>query len=195
MKTPESTTYEPLCGCYINDACKEAVAQATRINQNVSFLFNGVQLVATPNTIPADLEAEYSKQIHANADRYAASPEGQAAEVERKRRLISAQNRVDALMAKLNDVYTNERELMRWLGQFASSADHVGVKWDQKRLAKTLRKAGYKAGDACGLNKSEYRKPRTMARYVVGQVLSCLDHGMPPHPMTEDFVAKYMEVA
>lgn len=184
--------FSPVCGTSINEACVEAVSIAIRHNSEVHFDFNDVAMIALPTSNSSILVAEWETENHRQHEAWKNSPEGKRAKAEEKRILVATQNKVDALMAKLSDVYQNERKLMIWLGKLAENADHAGIRWDAKRVAHLLLKAGYKNGDACGQDQAEYKNPHILARYIAGQVINCITDGMPPHPMTSCFVKDYL---
>lgn len=186
------TTYEPGAGIHISAACQEAVAFAKQHGESQTFTFNDITITATPETDPAALSAEFSAKQEANHKAWQDSPEGRQHAENRRLEICRKQAQHDTLVNDLPRVLMERRDaLMRWLAMFAEAADDVGVVRKLPVVIAALEGAGYSSNDALGLDKREYDKPAIMCAYIVGQALSCMKNGMPPHPMTGSFVERY----
>src|SRR5688500_283042 len=94
-------TYNPLAGCHISDACKEAVSLANQHSCPASFTFNGIELKATPDKSAGDLEAEWSRESDRRAEAYRRSPAGMKAAAQRTVEVARKQEQVDALYSEI----------------------------------------------------------------------------------------------
>lgn len=187
--------YQPRVGQHIDRACEEAVTFAKRCGKSQTFVFNEVTLTAFPDTEPAALAAKFSEEMDAAGVRWRESEEGKKAAANRREQVRQYQSTHDSLMLSLPSILSERRDaLMRWMASFADVADDVDVVKDFPRAIALLEGAGYSASDALGLSKDEYKKPAIMCAYIVGQALSCMKRGMPPHPVTIGFVEDYFKL-
>lgn len=190
MKT---VTYYPHAGTHIATACKEAVAMAMN-GQDVQFSFNGVELLATPDSVPAKLEAEFSAKLEADAKAYRESPKGIADAKKRTAEILRKQRSVNTSLAVLKDIVADHDKLMLWLKSFTEDADDIGVQFTKSRLADELEAAGYAENEHVGQKPEWFCTRKRMAHYIVGQAITCLRRGMGPHPVTGGFVDEYFKL-
>ena len=191
MKT---VTYDPHAGTRIATACKEAVAMAMNGRQNVQFSFNGVELLATPDSVPAKLEAEFTAKMEADAKAYRESPKGIEDAKKRTAEILRKQRSVNTSLAVLKDIVADHDKLMLWLKSFTEDADDIGVQFTKSRLADELEAAGYDENEHVGQKPEWFCTRERMAHYIVGQAITCLRRGMGPHPVTLGFVDKYFKL-
>ncbi len=191
MSTP--LTYEPLAGHHIKTSCKEAVAMAIKAGRNVSFEFNGIPLIATPQSEPVVLVACYDFESECRRKEYEATPEAMVAKLRREADILERQASCNALLESLPQTLhaCPQAEHVAWLKKFATVADDVGVKFDDRSLIPTLESAGYKHNCHVGQPPKWFNTRERMAEYIFGQAISCLKNGMPPHPITISFCDKY----
>lgn len=81
-------TYEPLCGAYIDGACKALLDLAVRYNDTAVMAFNGISVKAHADDSLEQVLERYHSATAAREEAYKASPEGKAAEAAR---LVQAQ--------------------------------------------------------------------------------------------------------
>lgn len=211
MKT---ITYDPRAGTHITDACKEAVALAINGRQNVQFSFNGVELLATPDSVIAKLEAEFSAKLEADAKAYRESPKGIAAANARTREITKRQDSVTALFKSLPGILslnpddmsggiTRDDALMGWLNTLTIDGDDIGVDWNKASglkgggkewMAVLFMANGFQENEHVGEKPEWFNTRKRMARYIIGQVIACLRKGMPPHPVTARFIEDYFRI-
>lgn len=189
-------TYHGQVGEHIREATAKAMVMATLNSCDVEFTFNDVTLTVTSTSIADEVLALYNQKQDEQAAAWRASPAGvaYAAEVEQSRMRNQAEH--DELMTRFPLVVSNEPDLMAWLGNYAEVADNIHVVGkDYPKICDLLMAQGYVKGDAVGLAKDQYKIPTIMARYVIGQAMSCMmDQGMPPHPVTSRFVQQYQDL-
>lgn len=191
MKT---VTYDPHAGTHIASACKEAVAIAMQERQNVQFSFNGIELLATPDSVPAKLEAEFTAKLEAAAKAYRESPKGIAEAQKRTAEIARKQRSVNTALAVLKHIVADHDKLMLWLKSFTEDADDIGVQFTKSLLAEELEAAGYTENEHVGQKPEWFCTRERMAHYIVGQAINCLRRGMGPHPVTRGFVEKYFKM-
>jgi hypothetical protein len=189
-----TSIYEPPGGTHIATACKEAVAMAMNGRQNVQFTFNGVELLATPDSVAAKMEAEFITKLEADAKAYRESARGIAEAKRRADEVKQKQRRLTAALSDLPRLIGNQDHLMQWLKSFTEDADDIGVQFTKSRLADELEAAGYAENEHVGQKPEWFCTRERMAHYIVGQTINCLRRGMGPHPVTCGFVEKYFNI-
>jgi hypothetical protein len=184
--------YDPPCGYHIRDACAEAVKMARTNGRNVAFSFNGVDLIAKPTTKPAALQRRFSAGMEANSKAYRESPEGIASAAARVKEIATKQWLHDTLVAGLPATLTQpEARIVEWVREFQDPADDIGVVRDFPAVIAAFESAGYKANDCTNLPRERYKERSIMGRYIIGQAISCMKSGLPPHQITHTFVEQY----
>lgn len=190
-------SYEPLGGTTINQACAEALAIANMSGHDVTFKFNDTELVAKPGGNSAAMVDEWKSARQIARAKWEASPEGIKYKCEASERSAKAINETNDLLYTLSGVLRNGNldELMTWLAKFAPASDHIDASkiYDKNALAKILEDAGYVSGEFVG-QKEQLNNRANFGRYIVGQAISCLRAGVPPHPVTVDFVKRYFAI-
>lgn len=189
-------TFEPSPGTHIREACKEAAAMAIKKNSDVEFEFNGITITATPQSSPASLEADQDTKLAAEAKAYHESPEYAAEQQRRAETVKTSQNVVNCFMDGIEHVLAtcSTDGILKYFKLFVNAADDVGVNFDHNKLADLLEQYGYKDGMHVGKPQEAFDDKETMAQYILGQVVTCLRRGMPPHPITNSFIEKYFAI-
>lgn len=189
-------TFEPSPGTHIREACKEASAMAINKNSDVEFEFNGITITATPQSSPASLEADWDAKLAAEAKAYRESPEYAAEQRRREDQVKTGQNAVNCFMEGIEQVLAtcSTDDILKYFKPFVKVADDVGVNFDHNKLADLLEHFGYKDGMHVGKPQEAFDDKETMAQYILGQVVSCLRRGMPPHPVTNSFIERYFAI-
>lgn len=181
-------------GDTFHECAQDAIRKATTYQDTVTMMFNEIPVSFTVSTTIEQAWESYSQAVDERARIYKESAEGKAAEQRATESLRRHQESHDECMRTLPTVLEEgEAAILDWLVKFSQASDHVGVMGrDFARVSSLLELYGYVEGDCLGLDKNEYRNPRIMARYIVGQALTCMKSmGMGPHPVTEKFVADY----
>lgn len=175
-------------------ATQTAVPLAVDTGRSYILNWNDRKILVTPNSTAGSIHSDYIRQCDESYDRYRASPAGIKSAVEAMECERDHQHKHDALMASLPGIVNNEPALMTWLSEFSDATDHIGVNGlDFAKVVSLLEGAGYTRGMCSGLDQSAYKDPTTMAKYITGQVISCMvEMGMVPRPnITARFVEDY----
>lgn len=185
--------YHPTPGTFIQTACAEAVEQAKATGLNVWFRFNDVELIAKHDTNPDDLVAAWKREVEWIGEQYRNSPAGRADAARRAEQIDTRTKRASELLSEIDSVLAGRRlgELMDWFKEFTPLADDVCVTFNQPALAEKFVAARYVPGYGVGRDPGWFNSRTRMARYIVGQAISCLMNDMPPHPITIHFIEKY----
>lgn len=193
MKT---LTLEVGCGTSIVTACRQAVSKAVSSQAYVRFDFNGIEMIATPQSNSDNLESEWSKKLEIRAETYRNSPEGRQAALDAEVRSNEAKYQTDICMSALPFVLRENSldSLMNWLRKFTEAADHVDAEYSTQEVIERLEGAGYARGYGVGNPEDWFNNRERMGRYIVGQSLDCLHNGMPPHQVLFRFVDEYFEM-
>lgn len=189
-------TFDPSPGTHIREACKEAAAMAINKNSAVEFEFNGITVTATPQSSPASIEADWNSKMEADSKAYRESPEYAAAQQRRAEQVKTSQNVVNCFIDGIEQVLAtcSTDDILKYFKPFVEAADDVDVKFDKSKLSDLLEQYGYKDGMHVGKPQEDFNDKETMAQYILGQVVSCLRRGMPPHPITNSFIEKYFKL-
>lgn len=179
-------------GEHIATTAARMVAEAVRTGDVVEVDFNGVRLSASEATTARDIEAAYDAETTKRREAYRSSPEGKA---DAARRLVEV-NRKKAKVADLMSVlpqlgWTNLDRIIGWLGKLQAASDDVSVPVPWAKIVETFRANGFEPGVNTGDEFQEFDRDN-VARYIVGQALSCL--ASPPHaihPVFHSHAAKW----
>lgn len=192
MKTIE---YKPLAGSHIDYAIQHAVGFAKHHRARVRMRFNDITLVATPKTSRHTLRWTFDKLQGESAQHWRTTPRGLASTRRRKAQLACDQQAVDHLIDTLPaSIASGLDDTVSWVSRFSQVADDSGLVYSKHEIAKALRDARYIGNQHVGLPEEDFASSRVTGEWIVGQAINCLEHGMPPHPMTQEFAAKYQEI-
>lgn len=183
-------------GDYLPDVITGATSRSRRLGQPVRFTFNDATVTVQPTSTAEQIRDEIDAQWKAQAEAYRNSPEGKAAAIREAEHVSRLQGLHDDLMARLVDAVGNQAALIDWLEQYSDPADDMRVQGrDFPRVATTIKAAGYVSADALGLPSEAYAEPDVLARYLIGQAISQMEEGMPPHPgMMSMFASEYRKL-
>lgn len=190
-ETNESVAFDPSPGTHIENATKEALALAMAVDRPVSFTFNGVAVLATPNDSAPAILKRWRDDMDASAKAYRESPAGKAEVARTERAKSGHQGRVNKLLSSLDSIVSDGDALMDWIAMYAVSADYFGVDASLDRVRQAIESAGYKRNAHVGRKPAFFNNRKVMREYVAGQVLECLAVGMGPHPIVTKFVDEY----
>ena len=211
-------TYTPEAGTQISFACEEAINIADRHHDEVSFDFNGVNVIAKPGGLPGALVQEWSDIQQRQAEEYRKTPEYKEKKLQRDKEVATKSARIKELLEdfaplverafldkaieyRMHDLLPSNphkylEKIIDWIDEFTPLADDIGVQgdYDTTLLAQQLEAAGFFEGEGVGQDPEWFSTREKMGRYIIGQVLSFLKKGMSPHPMTNSFIEKYREL-
>lgn len=177
-------TYTPVPGESFDSAAKAAIRMALSFETPVQFRFNGVELVATKYSNLAELSEIYSATLSAQKAAKPSPPQPDPA--------LKQQAMNETLNLLFEKGYAmNHDNLMEWLKCYAELADNRGVRFQPNQVYGHFRLLKYDPNVETGRPVADYDDRAVMARYIIGQVLTFLEKGMPPHPVTLSFIAQY----
>lgn len=188
----KAIAYEPLAGTHIRDASETARRMAVKRRRPVRFRFNDVVLVATRKTSVDSLLWSFDLVMHQHRQAYRNSRRGREAAARRSRVLQSAQQVVDHLLNTLDaSIQNGLSDTVLWLSRFSDVADDCDLRYSKEEIRQKLLGAGYIENQHVGCNQEDFDVREILGQYIVGQAINCLGHGLPPHPITSKFAAKY----
>lgn len=199
MKT---ITYEPMGGENIAHTVRHTARLSKTSGCRVRFRFNDVTLYATPKKSPVTIRWEWELINGQRAEQYRLSKKGQQERARRAAEIVSKQYAVTAAVRGLPGLVENNNldHLMGWLHSFVEHADDIGVDMNaaanlkgggHEWIAILFESKGYKENPHVGQPPEWFNTRERMGQYIIGQAINCLRRGMPPHPITQSFVAKY----
>lgn len=200
---PGTLVLDVSAGKSISSAAKIASTYANYLLARVSFSFNGIDIVARPHSHYTTLTRFYNDEFDRRAEEYRNSDEYSERLAKRKVEVAEKQVKVDALILELPNIILDEAKMMDWAYSLADVADDIEVKLDYAALSQVLQAGGWVANAKTSTGMSELEEAAlkeelqhnktSMAQYIMGQVIACLDMGMPPHPITCKFVGDYRD--
>jgi len=178
------TPFEPTPGETLDSTIKVAIAIAKIQNTTCQFRFNGVDLEATKYSNLAELSEIYSATLRAQKAAKPSPPQPDPA------------MKQQAMEKTLNLLYEkgyamSHDNLMEWLKCYAELADNREVAFEPHHVLGYFIRIGFRPNAETGRPAADYDDRAVMARYIIGQVLTFLEKGMPPHPVTLSFIAQY----
>ena len=184
--------FDPSPGTTIYNACEVAADMAKRANQRVQFQFNDVWLLATPDMSATALVEQWSRDLEERRQARENSPEGQAQARRDRDDVAEKQTAVDALIAALPDALAtfDIDSAMGWVEAFTGPSDRVGVHFNNAAIVSKFEEAGYRTNAHVGVEPDRFTR-RMTGEYTIGQVMNCLERGMPPHPICLKFCREY----
>lgn len=186
-------TLELLGGEHIDNACKEACALAIQSGEDVGFSFNGQDVVATPKSSWQEVAKDWSDKMDASSKAYRESSEGLLSAAKREQDIAEKQKRIDLQILSLDQVcYTGSLDdVLNWLEPFTKDADDVGVKVNYNSIVSVFLSAEYENNWGVGKPPEFFNTKENMGNYIIGQAISCMKSGMPPHHICLTFIEKY----
>jgi hypothetical protein len=185
--------YEGMAGEHVCMSAKNAIALAKKHNRTVRMRFNGVAVTVNKRLNSNHVVRTWQHITNASWLRYQNST-GRDVKAKRDREILRKQSSVDAELLVLTHIIDDKDKLMLWLKCFVEDANNVGVHFDKSKLSDELKGAGYAENQHVGNAPEWFCTRNRMSQYIVGQVVTCLSRGMPPHPITALFVDRYFEI-
>lgn len=179
------------CGCDVAAACRVSASLARVTGMRVPFNFNGAEVVARPNSRVIDLYDGWHAEMDRKRQEYEASDEYKQMVAQQKAENERDQAIIDGLLSTLDEAVKDKDTLLRWLSDFAAVADNVNMNYPRQAINDTLKAAGYVANAFVGKKEEIAANKDAEALYIIGQAISCMDSGMPPHPVLITFVKRY----
>jgi hypothetical protein len=179
-------------GTHITSACEKATAMAKQNRAMVRFNFNETALFATPKKSPVTIEWEFQQATDRAGYRYRHSKAGRDFEAFLARQLAEHQAKIQSLITVLPLAIVGGMDsLMTWVKKFTPAADYEGVFYPSYWIREQLETAGYESGKHVGQKPEWFTTRQRVGEWILGQVLSSLEMGMPPHPVAVSFCEKY----
>jgi hypothetical protein len=180
-------------GEHVKTAIEKAIVLAVSYNDEVTFSFNGTRIKVGPLSRVEDVYLDYEAAHIAATNAYWESPEGVKLRAEQDLYVRECTAKMDeALQAATNIDFTDADSVLAWVISWLEPSQNIKVIYDMSAFSKLIKEGGWIANDACGLDASCYSDKKTFARWLIGQVLNCLDEELPPHPMVANFYTTYL---
>lgn len=169
------------------------------------FDFNGNRVNVFKDDTVKDAYRRWQGENDARAEAYRKSPEGIAAEQRNVEAMENSRNNFVAAYSA-NPDFTNYAAVVEWIGAWERYATiHT---FDGQKAAFVLQRlvdAGYKSDAHCmsdGLSDDDQKvyslelmkDRRRCGEYLIGQAMSCLGMGMPPHPVYGSFLERWRTI-
>jgi hypothetical protein len=209
---PGQLVMNPHAGSDVEWACKKSCRLARTIGMVITFDFNDEPMTARPHSQPDALYARWHQEKDRKYREYLASDEYKEFLAEQEAERVEAQGKIDALLERLHTVTRgpefrddDQDALLDWMYEFSKVADLNTVVWDIPVVADRLTSAGWTANAHVlpdGLTKEQEENFRATIRsdkridaeYIIGQCVTCMLGGMPPHPVVTKFIDEYRNI-
>ena len=187
--------YCPGTGENINNSCQVAQRMAKDKRCMISFDFNGVRIIATPNKAAVTMCWEY----HMILDQMANARRMTRKYIERvardKAQFEFQKGAVIGLIQTLpNTLALGLNEVIDWVRDFTDVSQHVDLVYDHLEIAVAFENAGYKANEVAGNSPDWYSTRERLGRWIIGQVIACLRDNMLPHQVIKRFCNDYFKL-
>ena len=197
--------YNPCTGTHIECACNEALTLAQSRNRPVRFAFNGVTLKVNKHLSRRHILRQWDEMMAARKRRHRESKAGREAARKRAAEIAQKQDTITAAIRSLPGLVegNNLDHLIGWLKSFAYHADDVAIDFNAAAglrggglewICLLFESKGYRENDGVGQSPSWFNTRGRLGRYIIGQAIGCMRHGMPPYPCTEQFCNQYFAI-
>lgn len=206
--------YDPPAGTHVEQAIREAqsLLMPSAKGQRAAVNFNGVNLFIGIADNPGKIARLYSAICKDRSESWRATEAGRKYEREQAANLAAMQENLTVCIKMLPGLLAIEDSdtpkgktalILGWLNALVECSDHVGLDWDkaadlrgggQEWICVLLESDGFRQGELCGLPQEEYEKPETLGRWIIGQAIDNLRHGLSPHPIARKFIQQYFEL-
>lgn len=180
-------------GDHIHGVFKKALRMAWQKNRIIKFEFNEYKFTIRKRLSERHLRKQWDHMVSASSARWRNSRKGREYLAERAREIAQKQSEIDTLMAGVT-LTTNLDEILYWFEQFTPLADDISVSYDGAAIVQFLENNGYVENEGVGESKEHFKNKVNLGRYIVGQCLSSLKIGMPPHPICVKFIEDYNNI-
>jgi len=189
----ELATHVAKCGSSIGSAAEVIVANARLTERKSTTMFNGIEVIATPDSTVDSLVAFYMKETQRRSEEYRQSPAGKQSAVDALDRQKKMQEQVDKALDELLSLdFSNLSDVIAWFGKIQEPPDFIHVKTPVDQIVPLFEKHGYEADANCGDDYVEDDMDNA-GRYLVGQALSCLKSMGAIHQIYPSFEEKLRE--
>lgn len=182
-----------LAGDSITGTIQKAHKLAQQHNQPVHFDFNGETIWVTPQDTPQALLEAWEDRRDAEVRAHRASAAYVRNQTERAERARFNQEEINVLLPQLDDALAGGPfRVLEWLRDFIPLGDHVDVLIPTTRLAQKLARLAPANTNVGRKDLLEPGNETDAALWVIGQAVSALEEGMPPHPMMGEWASRLL---
>lgn len=185
--------FEPMCGTYIDSACKEAVEMANLHNEIVYFVFNDLRMVVNPGDDSTKLIEEWFSRVQKLRDDYW-TPERLQEKLDKESQDVL---NLSAHYKTLSDVSSLE-DLIRWFCKLETvSFTHASLNSEQKNALsnKCMNEFGVYSGMNCSDESPEgdwdNQSREYKLKWLAGQALDGTMLMGCPHGIIHSFAEKF----
>jgi hypothetical protein len=179
-----------MVGTSIATACKEAMKLSNNRCKSVHFNFNGILIKTAENSTVDQLNNFYHLELERNHEIYINSDEYKELEKKRQAKTLKDQNSLNKLISELDDIISNEDNLIAWLGSFSYLNDNLQINFNKEEIIQKLEESGYKRNVYTNENFVKDDK-NICAKWLIGQALDNLHSGRRVHSMCQMFADDY----
>lgn len=176
------------CGQHIKTAIEQAISIAACKDCNVSFTFNGIELIVNALSIYDDVMKEFDNKREEESERWRNSPEGLAFYEEQRIEKEQKQKIMDSLMIIAPTVWKqnkNWNRKLKWLIDY-HSCNIIGVDYDKDNIISIIE-TFHEDSWGVGKPKEFFNNKENMAKYVIGQWLNMMKKMGCVHDMVGSF--------
>lgn len=187
----KTITIDPACGSYIKTVIQQAISIAATKDCNVSFTFNGIELIVNALSIYDDVIKEWDTKRKEESERWRNSPEGiayfeeQRLDTEKKQRIMNSLMVIAPCVWKQNK---NWNRKMKWLVDY-HSCNISSVSYDKDKIISIVENS-HEDGWGVGKPQEFFENKENMAKYVIGQWLNMMKKMDCVHDMVGSFAEK-----
>lgn len=196
VKKGKDWHFEPLAGDSRDECVATAITEAKALGDTITLHFNENVMKITGDTDPVQLEKERKEESRKKWDAYTKTAAYQKAQAREKAEHARDQKRIDDLMASLDGALAKGiGAAVSWMKDYSAVAEDGTLRTDNALVLKKVLAAGYKS------NAHTDRTPEALeadyaaaGEYIMGQCISCMEDGFPPHPIAGMFADRMEKI-
>lgn len=165
----------PGINAHITEAIKEAIDISKSSGFEVTFNFNGIDVVVNKNSNFESVYEEYMAKTEQRKIEYLNSPEHKEYQARAQLMKQSSQNNLNSLMASIDRInFSDLEQAIPFLSQIIYNNDYIGVRYDRKLLIQKLRENGYYENMNCETEayKIDRNDKEAVGKWLIGQYMS-----------------------
>ncbi len=192
IKDNGEDAYQDFSAGTVYQVAADALEAACATGKTLTMLFNSARVKVTGKEANGKSVADmYFAECKRQQEEYENSPAGRAAAARWAAQLAAKQKIIDTLVDdKLeNAIEHGVAGVIGWFKDYANEADNRFLKRRYDEILPKLKAAGYRK-DAHVHDAATENDLRAKGLYIIGQCISCMEGGMPPHPGA---AAKFIE--
>lgn len=196
VKKGKDWHFEPIGGDDRDECVATAITEAKALGAPITLHFNENVMKITGDTDPVQLEKERKEESRKKWDAYTKTAAYKKEQARKAAQHARDQKKIDDLMASLDGVLARGiGASVGWMKDYSAVAEDGTLRTDNALVLKKVLAAGYvknaHVGRPEGALDGDYK---AMGEYIMGQAISSMEKGYPPHPIAGMFADDFVRI-